>query len=166
MVGAFGAGVQSAYGPPASCHPRLHQADIFPVVRGLRMVDDVQAHCIVVMVHGDIDELASGFLHGLRGPAAAGEEIDVQIFAKIERELGLVDGLGEIVVSESGHARPPDLFISAFAQADYMEVVNTEGLPYYAKLERLPFDKGVAGEAQSNPLHLCTRPLAVRELTL
>ena len=31
---------------------------------------------------------------------------------------------------------------------------------------RLPFDKGVAGEAQSNPLHLCTRPLAVRELTL
>ncbi|MHA4936858.1 major capsid protein [Pseudomonas aeruginosa] len=60
----------------------------------------------------------------------------------------------------------PDLFISAFAPADYMEVVNTEGLPYYAKLERLPFDKGVAGEAQSNPLHLCTRPLAVRELTL
>ncbi|MFK1435856.1 major capsid protein [Pseudomonas aeruginosa] len=78
----------------------------------------------------------------------------------------LVDGLGEIVATESGHARPPDLFISAFAQADYMEVVNTEGLPYYAKLEHLPFDKGVAGEAQSNPLHLCTRPLAVRELTL
>lgn len=58
----------------------------------------------------------------------------------------------------------PELFISAFAPADYMETVNTEGLPYYAKLERLPFDKGVLGEAQSNPLHLCTRPLAVREL--
>ncbi len=58
----------------------------------------------------------------------------------------------------------PELFISAFAPADYMETVNTEGLPYYAKLERLPFDKGVMGEAQSNPLHLCTRPLAVREL--
>ncbi|HGW3538423.1 TPA: hypothetical protein ACNRRW_006486, partial [Pseudomonas aeruginosa] len=74
------------------------------------MVDDVHAHGIVVMVHGDIDELASGFLHGLRGPAAAGEEIDVQIFAKIERELGLVDGLGEIVATESGHARPPSAF--------------------------------------------------------
>lgn len=60
----------------------------------------------------------------------------------------------------------PELFISAFAPADYMETVNTEGLPYYAKLDRLPFDKGVMGEAQSNPLHLCTRPLAVRELTI
>lgn len=60
----------------------------------------------------------------------------------------------------------PDLFISAFAPADYMETVNTEGLPYYAKLERMPFDKGVMGEAQSNPLHICTRPLAVRELTI
>lgn len=58
----------------------------------------------------------------------------------------------------------PELFISAFAPADYMETVNTEGLPYYTKLEPLPFNKGVAGEAQSNPLHLCTRPLAVRWL--
>lgn len=58
------------------------------------------------------------------------------------------------------------LFITAFAPADYMETVNTEGLPYYAKLERMPFDKGVMGEAQSNPLHLCTKPLAVRELTI
>lgn len=60
----------------------------------------------------------------------------------------------------------PDLCISAFAPADYMETVNTEGLPYYAKLERMPFDKGIAGEAQSNPLHLCTKPLAVRTLTV
>jgi hypothetical protein len=54
----------------------------------------------------------------------------------------------------------PDLYISSFAPADYMETVNTQGIPYYSKLEPLPFNKGVAGEAQSNPLHLCTRPLA------
>ena len=54
----------------------------------------------------------------------------------------------------------PDLYISAFAPADYMETVNTQGIPYYSKIEPLPFNKGVAGEAQSNPLHLCTRPLA------
>ncbi len=73
------------------------------------------------------------------------------------------------VAADRAHVVPegvPDLFISAFAPADYMEVVNTEGLPYYAKLERMEFDKGVKGEAQSNPLHLCTRPLTVRELTL
>ncbi|WP_030128515.1 major capsid protein [Pseudomonas sp. QTF5] len=54
----------------------------------------------------------------------------------------------------------PDLYISAFAPADYMETVNTQGIPYYSKIEPLPFNKGMAGEAQSNPLHLCTRPRA------
>ena len=54
----------------------------------------------------------------------------------------------------------PDLYISVFAPADYMETVNTQGIPYYSKIEPLPFNKGMAGEAQSNPLHLCTRPLA------
>lgn len=53
----------------------------------------------------------------------------------------------------------PDLYISVFAPADYMETVNTQGIPYYSKIEPLPFNKGMAGEAQSNPLHLCTRPL-------
>jgi hypothetical protein len=60
----------------------------------------------------------------------------------------------------------PDLFKSAFAPADYMETVNTLGIPYYSKIEPMPFGKGVAGEAQSNPLHLCTRPRAVIRLTL
>lgn len=54
----------------------------------------------------------------------------------------------------------PELYISCFAPADYMETVNTQGIPYYSKIEPLPFNKGVAGEAQSNPLHLCTRPRA------
>ncbi|NMY81028.1 major capsid protein [Pseudomonas rhodesiae] len=54
----------------------------------------------------------------------------------------------------------PDLYISSFAPADYMETVNTQGIPYYSKIEPMQFGKGVAGEAQSNPLHLCTRPRA------
>ena len=54
----------------------------------------------------------------------------------------------------------PDLYISAFAPADYMETVNTQGIPYYSKIEPMPFNKGMAGEAQSNPLHICTRPRA------
>ncbi|MGE6790887.1 major capsid protein [Pseudomonas guineae] len=83
-----------------------------------------------------------------------------------ERSRGRYAGEG-FIADDRARVIPegvPELFISAFAPADYMETVNTEGLPYYAKLERLPFDKGVMGEAQSNPLHLCTRPLAVREL--
>ncbi|SDH49447.1 major capsid protein [Pseudomonas panipatensis] len=58
------------------------------------------------------------------------------------------------------------LYISVFAPADWMETVNTLGLPYYGKLEVMRMGRGVEGEAQSNPLHLCTRPLATRELTI
>ncbi|WP_420801183.1 major capsid protein [Pseudomonas brassicae] len=59
-----------------------------------------------------------------------------------------------------------DLFLSIYAPADYIETVNTEGLPYYSKIEEMPFGKGIDGEAQSNPLHICTRPRAVIRLAL
>lgn len=84
-----------------------------------------------------------------------------------ERYKGKI-GNTPFVVDDRAHVVPmgvPELFISAFAPADYMETVNTEGMPYYSKLEMMKFGKGVEGEAQSNPLHLCTRPASVRELT-
>lgn len=58
-----------------------------------------------------------------------------------------------------------DMFITKFAPADYMETVNTMGLPYYAKQELRKFGKGVDLESQSNPLTLNTRPRAVIRLT-
>lgn len=85
-----------------------------------------------------------------------------------ERYKGQLGGT-HFVEPEEAHIVPegvPGLFITAFAPADYMETVNTLGLPFYSKLERLPYDKGIAGEAQSNPLHLCTKPLAVRTVTI
>lgn len=85
-----------------------------------------------------------------------------------ERYRGKVAGIAFISDDEAQLVPEgvPDLFISAFAPADYMETVNTQGIPYYSKVEPLPFGKGIAGEAQSNPLHLCTRPRAVIRLTL
>jgi hypothetical protein len=58
----------------------------------------------------------------------------------------------------------PDLFITRFGPADYIETVNTLGVPYYAKQKLMDFDKGVELEAQSNPLNLCTRPRAIVKL--
>lgn len=58
-----------------------------------------------------------------------------------------------------------DLFISRFAPADYMDTVNTLGLPFYASSELLKHGKGVELEGQSNPAHLCTRPQACIKLT-
>jgi len=58
-----------------------------------------------------------------------------------------------------------DLFITKFAPANYLETVNTPGLPYYAKQWAMEADKGIELEAQSNPISICTRPRAVVKLT-
>lgn len=60
----------------------------------------------------------------------------------------------------------PDLFVTNYAPADYLETVNTVGLPYYAKQWIEGAGKRVELESQSNPLHLCTRPRAVVALSI
>lgn len=85
-----------------------------------------------------------------------------------ERYRGKVGGIS-FVPDDEARLVPegvPGLCITRFAPADYMDTVNTEGLPYYSQLEVMPFKKGVAGEAQSNPLHLVTRPRAIVHLKL
>ena len=52
----------------------------------------------------------------------------------------------------------PDLFVTNYAPADYMETDNTLGQAYYAKQEPKDFNKGIDVETQSNPIHICTRP--------
>lgn len=55
----------------------------------------------------------------------------------------------------------PQVFRTVYAPADYMETVNTVGLPRYAKQYVMPNDKGIALEMQMNALNYCTRPLAL-----
>ena len=83
-----------------------------------------------------------------------------------ERYRGHVGGKAFIPETEA-YAFPmgtDELFITRFAPADYMDAVNTLGLPLYSSSEPLSHNKGVELEAQSNPLHLCTRPQAVIKL--
>jgi hypothetical protein len=54
-----------------------------------------------------------------------------------------------------------DMFVEAYAPADYLETVNTVALPRYSKMEVMDFDKGVELEAQMNVLPLCTTPRAL-----
>ncbi len=60
----------------------------------------------------------------------------------------------------------PGLFLTRFAPANYVETVNTIGLPYYAKGMPMDYGKGWAMEAQSNALNICTRPRALVTLTI
>ena len=59
-----------------------------------------------------------------------------------------------------------NVFETVFAPADYVETVNTKGLPYYAKQKLQDFDKGIDIETQSNPLTICKRPDLLVKATL
>lgn len=52
----------------------------------------------------------------------------------------------------------PGLFRTVYAPADYIETVNTMGQRMYAKLWRMPNDKGMNLEYQTNVLHYVSRP--------
>ena len=62
----------------------------------------------------------------------------------------------------------PELFKTLFAPADTMAAVNTLGLPKYASAAPDPsgHDKFIEVASQSNPINFCTRPGALRKLTL
>jgi hypothetical protein len=109
------------------------------------------------------------YLNTVQAAALRGDPRDSFDFggATWERYRGRMNGVG-FIADDEALAVPlgvPELLITRFAPADYMETVNTIGLPYYAKQEIMPFGKGVALEAQSNPLHLPTRPGAIVRLT-
>ncbi|OXI26870.1 major capsid protein [Burkholderia sp. AU16482] len=107
--------------------------------------------------------LATAMAASLRGDARDAFDFGGCTF---ERYRGRVGDIG-YVADDEAYAVPegvPELFITRFAPADYVEAVNTTGLPYYAKQELAQFGKGVDIEAQSNPVHLCTRPKAIVKL--
>lgn len=55
----------------------------------------------------------------------------------------------------------PEMFKIAFGPANYIETVNTLGLPYYAKQKIMDYEVGVEFQVQSNPLPINKRPRAV-----
>jgi hypothetical protein len=52
----------------------------------------------------------------------------------------------------------PGLFQTAYAPADFIETVNTIGIPYYAKSEALSLNRGMKLHSQSNPFNYCILP--------
>ena len=59
----------------------------------------------------------------------------------------------------------PNLFSTVYAPADYIETVNTMGLPRYVKQYQMQNDKGIHMDTQMNALNFCTRPLALQKGT-
>lgn len=71
------------------------------------------------------------------------------------------NGDAPFVADDSVHLFPlgvPGLFRTVYAPADYIETVNTVGLPRYAKQWMSANGKRIEMESQSNALSYCTRP--------
>lgn len=70
-------------------------------------------------------------------------------------------GSQKFVDTDKCHIFPvgvPGLFRTVYAPADYVETVNTIGLPRYSRQYMMPNGKGVSLEVQMNALNYCTRP--------
>lgn len=78
-------------------------------------------------------------------------------------------GSTDFFPSDEAHVVPmgTDIFQTYFAPADFIETVNTIGLPGYAKIvEDKELNRSVKVHTQSNPLALCLRPDAVVRVVL
>lgn len=84
------------------------------------------------------------------------EEYDTKV---ADKDL-LSDKYGAVMFPED----KADMFLTLFAPANYNDTVNTKGLPYYTNSEPMSMNKGVKTETQSNPVNVCTSPLAVRRI--
>jgi hypothetical protein len=77
-----------------------------------------------------------------------------------ENYRGSVDGV-PFIATDKANIFPvgtPGLFRTVYAPADYLETVNTIGLPRYSKQWEMHNGKGIHLDVQMNPLSYCTRP--------
>lgn len=138
---------------------------------GAQMYRSMRAFCSAdffdaFVSHGAVEAAYDRWMNGefLRGDVRSGFYHGGVFWEEYRGSVGGVPFIasGEAYLVPEG---VPDLFVSHYAPADYMETVNTIGLPYYAKQEAMRLNKGIEIEAQSNPLCLNTRPRAVVKLT-
>lgn len=84
-----------------------------------------------------------------------------------EEYRGKVGGV-EYFQQDEAHFFPvgaPNLFECAYGPANWVSEVNMPGLPFYAKVTPDPKDRWVDIDAQSNPVHYCTRPRVLIQAT-
>lgn len=80
-----------------------------------------------------------------------------------------LDGTARLAIaSGEGHAFPEgtaNTFEEVIAPGNFVEAVNTLGIPYYAKQEPRKFGAGIDLWAESNVLPLCKRPAVLVKVT-
>jgi hypothetical protein len=89
--------------------------------------------------------------------------------ADVDDETKDVDGdtVTPFIAADEAYVAPvgTNLFKTYFAPADFIETVNSPGLPVYAKQVADEFNRMVKLHTQSNPLAICLRPRTVIKVT-
>lgn len=101
----------------------------------------------------------------LRTDLRSGFEFGGIVFENYRGRVGGVD----FIPTDEAYVVPEgtSIFTTSFAPADFMETVNTVGLPVYAKIATdQELNRWARVHSQSNPLALNLRPRAVVKLTL
>lgn len=133
--------------------------------RGIRVLCS-SAFFDALVGHSAVEAAYDRWMNGefLREDMRTGFPFGGMFWEEYRGKVGAIDfiGAGEAYAIPEG---VPDLFVTNFAPANYMETANTLGLPYYAKQEAMRMNKGIDLEAQSNPISICTRPRTVVKLT-
>jgi hypothetical protein len=125
---------------------------------------------------------SAGFFDALVGHAQVKESLKYQESAVLRADLrsgfafagvmweeyrGSVSGQSFIPANEAVlFPEGTGIFSTSFAPADFVETVNTVGLPIYAKAAiDEKFQRYVDLHSQQNPMNLCLRPRAVLKVT-
>ncbi len=118
------------------------------------------------VTHPDVEKAYDRYQDGsfLRADQRTGFEFAGMVFEEYNGKVGSIPFIpaNECIAFPIG---VPGLFITRFAPANFIETVNTIGLPRYAKSERVDYDRGVKILTESNPISLCTRPKVLVKLT-
>lgn len=154
---------------------------------------DVRAACVAIMRLSEAElgaEMVTGyrafcgdeFFDALVGHAEVKESLKYQESQLLRTDLragfefggimwenyrGSVNGVSFFPTAEA-YVVPvgTNIFSTYFAPADFIETVNTVGLPIYAKTVRdQELNRWAKVHSQSNPLALCLRPRAVIKVT-
>ena len=160
---------QSATIVRAKCLESIREIE---VQLGAAPYDHIHAFCGADFMDSliDHDDVRIAYARYQDGSALRDDPRGGFTFAGItfEEYRGAVGGI-DFVSAEEAHLFPvgtPNLFLTYFAPANFMEAVGTVGLPLYAKKAMMKLDIGVQLHTQSNPLPLCTRPATLIKATV
>lgn len=137
-------------------HPNVEKAFQYYQANGQNLAMDLSG--------GAVQPNAAGLFSAVGNPFVYGNVAWINYSGAVSDATG---ASVPMIDADSAYIFPmgTQVFKTWYAPADYMEAVNTEGLPFYMKLKVLDYDKGIETECQSNPLPICLKPGVIRKVT-